>query len=70
MSKHRSSEYCKQLEIAISLGCSIIKNKNKHIILAPDGVTMYIGHQGEAGVCKIKSFNKKIKKIIDTKATK
>ena len=64
MAKHRSSDYCKQLEIAESMGCTIRKNNDKYTILAPDGVTMYMGHQGEAGVCKLKSFNRKIEKMI------
>jgi hypothetical protein len=70
MSKHRSTEYSKQLDIAVSLGCKVIKNNGKYTILAPDGVTMYHGHNGEAGVCKLKSFNRKVEKMIDTKPNK
>ena len=70
MSKHRSSEYSKQLDISILLGCEVIKKNGKYTILAPDGKTMYIGHNGEAGVCKLKSFNRKVKKIVDKNKTK
>jgi ABC-type uncharacterized transport system permease subunit len=70
MSKHRSSEYSKQLDIAILLGCEVTKSNNKYIILAPDGKTIYHGHNGEAGVCKLKSFNRKVKKMVDTNPNK
>jgi hypothetical protein len=67
---HSSPRYTEQLDIAISLGCVVEKKNNKYIILAPDGKTMYIGHKGEPGVCKIKSFNRKVKKMVDNKPKK
>ena len=65
MSKHRSTDFHKQIARAKSIGCRVIQRNNKYLILSPDTKTQYTGHEAAHAVIKIKKFVDKVENWID-----